>query len=80
MKCAFCSPGRHLAHYSVITDFCCFFRSRAIMNETEDEPKDLITLNYKKLSADEISALVISPCCGAVTLFVGGFNVHSMNP
>lgn len=41
------------------------------MNEIEDEPKDLITLTYKKLSADEISALVISPCCGAVTLFMG---------
>ncbi|XP_066474395.1 molybdopterin synthase catalytic subunit-like [Tiliqua scincoides] len=41
------------------------------MNETEDELKNFITLNYKKLSADEISALVISPCCGAVTLFVG---------
>ncbi|XP_060617459.2 molybdopterin synthase catalytic subunit-like [Anolis sagrei] len=41
------------------------------MNENEDEPKDIIKLNCEKLSADEISALVISPCCGAVSLFIG---------
>ncbi|XP_042309982.1 molybdopterin synthase catalytic subunit-like [Sceloporus undulatus] len=41
------------------------------MNENEDEPKDVIKLNHEKLSADEISALVVSPCCGAVSLFIG---------
>nr|XP_032654834.1 molybdopterin synthase catalytic subunit-like [Chelonoidis abingdonii] len=41
------------------------------MNENEDEPKDFIKLNYEKLSTDEVSELVISPCCGAVSLFIG---------
>uniref|UniRef100_A0A8D0E0E3 Molybdopterin synthase catalytic subunit n=1 Tax=Salvator merianae TaxID=96440 RepID=A0A8D0E0E3_SALMN len=41
------------------------------VNDSEDKPKDFIKLNCEKLSADEISALVISPCCGAVALFVG---------
>ncbi|EMP42388.1 Molybdopterin synthase catalytic subunit, partial [Chelonia mydas] len=41
------------------------------MNESEDEPKDFIKLNCEKLSADEVSELVISPCCGAVSLFIG---------
>nr|XP_034956718.1 molybdopterin synthase catalytic subunit-like [Zootoca vivipara] len=41
------------------------------MSVSEDEPKDLIKLNHEKLSADEISALVVSPCCGAVSLFIG---------
>uniref|UniRef100_G1KHA4 Molybdopterin synthase catalytic subunit n=1 Tax=Anolis carolinensis TaxID=28377 RepID=G1KHA4_ANOCA len=30
----------------------------------------------EKLSADEISALVISPCCGAVSLFIGTTRNH----
>lgn len=41
------------------------------MNENEDEPRDMIKLKHEKLSADEVSALVISPCCGAVSLFIG---------
>ncbi|CAM4669398.1 unnamed protein product [Lepidochelys kempii] len=47
------------------------FPSREAMNESEDEPKDFIKLNCEKLSADEVSELVISPCCGAVSLFIG---------
>lgn len=41
------------------------------MNESEDEPQDLIKLKHEKLSADEMSALVTSPYCGAVSLFIG---------
>ncbi|XP_034296749.1 molybdopterin synthase catalytic subunit [Pantherophis guttatus] len=41
------------------------------MNEIEDEPKDVIQLKFEKLSLDEVAALVISPCCGAVSFFVG---------
>nr|XP_056704674.1 molybdopterin synthase catalytic subunit-like [Euleptes europaea] len=41
------------------------------MNGTGDEPKDFIKLSEDKLSADEVSALVVSPCCGAVSLFIG---------
>ncbi|XP_013921848.1 PREDICTED: molybdopterin synthase catalytic subunit-like [Thamnophis sirtalis] len=41
------------------------------MNGIEDEPKDVIQLMYEKLSLDEVAALVISPCCGAVSFFVG---------
>ncbi|XP_074808638.1 molybdopterin synthase catalytic subunit isoform X2 [Natator depressus] len=47
------------------------FPSSEAMNESEDEPKDFIKLNCEKLSADEVSELVISPCCGAVSLFIG---------
>ncbi|XP_062984734.1 molybdopterin synthase catalytic subunit isoform X1 [Elgaria multicarinata webbii] len=46
------------------------------MNQSEDELKDLIKLNSEKLSADEISELVISPCCGAVSLFIGTTRNH----
>ncbi|XP_060091989.1 molybdopterin synthase catalytic subunit isoform X2 [Heteronotia binoei] len=41
------------------------------MNGIGDEPKDFIKLTEDKFSADEVSALVISPCCGAVSLFIG---------
>ncbi|KAM9509833.1 molybdopterin synthase catalytic subunit isoform 2-T3 [Guaruba guarouba] len=41
------------------------------MDESEDVPKDFIKLKSEKLSVDEVSELVISPCCGAVSLFIG---------
>uniref|UniRef100_A0A8C8R700 Molybdopterin synthase catalytic subunit n=1 Tax=Pelusios castaneus TaxID=367368 RepID=A0A8C8R700_9SAUR len=44
---------------------------REATNKTENEPKDFIKLNYEKLSTDEVSELVISPFCGAVSLFIG---------
>ncbi|XP_041519606.1 molybdopterin synthase catalytic subunit isoform X2 [Microtus oregoni] len=39
--------------------------------EVEEKPKDIILLTAEKLSVDEVSQLVISPQCGAVSLFVG---------
>ncbi|NXH71505.1 MOC2B synthase, partial [Hydrobates tethys] len=41
------------------------------MDESEDVPKDFIELKSEKLSIDEVSELVISPYCGAVSLFIG---------
>ncbi|XP_043849312.1 molybdopterin synthase catalytic subunit isoform X2 [Dromiciops gliroides] len=41
------------------------------MNAIEDKPKDIIKFTAEKLSVDEVSQLVISPVCGAVSLFVG---------
>ncbi|KFW86747.1 Molybdopterin synthase catalytic subunit, partial [Phalacrocorax carbo] len=41
------------------------------MDECEDVPKDFIKLKSGKLSVDEVSELVISPYCGAVSLFIG---------
>ncbi|XP_044539346.1 molybdopterin synthase catalytic subunit-like, partial [Gracilinanus agilis] len=41
------------------------------MSSTEDKPKDIIKFTPEKLSVDEVSQLVISPVCGAVSLFVG---------
>ncbi|NXL66374.1 MOC2B synthase, partial [Chordeiles acutipennis] len=41
------------------------------MEESKDVPKDFIKLKSEKLSVDEVSELVISPCCGAVSLFIG---------
>ncbi|XP_054666521.1 molybdopterin synthase catalytic subunit isoform X1 [Grus americana] len=41
------------------------------MDECEDVPKDFIKLKSEKLSVDEVSELVISPYCGAVSVFIG---------
>ncbi|XP_039725855.1 molybdopterin synthase catalytic subunit isoform X1 [Pteropus medius] len=41
------------------------------MNEVEEKSKDIIKFTAKKLSVDEVSQLVISPLCGAISLFVG---------
>ncbi|XP_068782532.1 molybdopterin synthase catalytic subunit isoform X2 [Struthio camelus] len=41
------------------------------MDESKDVPKDFIKLKSEKLSVDEVSELVISPYCGAVSLFIG---------
>ena len=42
------------------------------MNEVE-KSKDTIKFTPEKLSVDEVSQLVISPLCGAISLFVGEF-------
>ncbi|XP_051709435.1 molybdopterin synthase catalytic subunit isoform X2 [Oryctolagus cuniculus] len=41
------------------------------MDDVEEKPKDIIKFTAEKLSVDEVSQLVISPPCGAVSLFVG---------
>ncbi|XP_040118195.1 molybdopterin synthase catalytic subunit isoform X1 [Oryx dammah] len=41
------------------------------MNEVEEKSKDIIKFTSEKLSVDEVSQLVISPICGAISLFVG---------
>lgn len=41
------------------------------MDEVEEKPKDIIKFTTEKLAVEEISQLVISPPCGAVSLFVG---------
>ncbi|KAM8792687.1 molybdopterin synthase catalytic subunit isoform 2-T2 [Eudromia elegans] len=41
------------------------------MDGSEEVPKDFIKLKSEKLSVDEVSELVVSPCCGAVSLFIG---------
>uniref|UniRef100_A0ABI0NS77 Molybdopterin synthase catalytic subunit n=1 Tax=Bos taurus TaxID=9913 RepID=A0ABI0NS77_BOVIN len=41
------------------------------MNEVEEKSKDIIKFIPEKLSVDEVSQLVISPLCGAISLFVG---------
>ncbi|XP_068105538.1 molybdopterin synthase catalytic subunit-like [Hyperolius riggenbachi] len=40
------------------------------MGDTE-EPQEYIRISSEKLSADEVSQLVISPSCGAVSIFIG---------
>ncbi|XP_020852564.1 molybdopterin synthase catalytic subunit [Phascolarctos cinereus] len=44
---------------------------REPMSAIEDKPKDVIKFTAEKLSVEEVSQLVISPVCGAVSLFVG---------
>ncbi|KAM4879680.1 molybdopterin synthase catalytic subunit isoform 1-T1 [Sylvia borin] len=41
------------------------------MEESKDVPKDFVKLKCEKLSVEEVSELVVSPCCGAVSLFIG---------
>ncbi|XP_069412671.1 molybdopterin synthase catalytic subunit isoform X2 [Ovis canadensis] len=41
------------------------------MNEVEEKSNDIIKFTSEKLSVDEVSQLVISPLCGAISLFVG---------
>ncbi|MEE6458200.1 hypothetical protein FKM82_000211 [Ascaphus truei] len=41
------------------------------MDEGEDEPRNFIKVTHEKLSTDDVSQLVISPCCGAVSIFIG---------
>uniref|UniRef100_A0AC11DWV8 Molybdenum cofactor synthesis 2 n=1 Tax=Ovis aries TaxID=9940 RepID=A0AC11DWV8_SHEEP len=43
------------------------------MNEVEEKSKDIIKFTSEKLSVDEVSQLVISPLCGAISLFVAWF-------
>uniref|UniRef100_A0A5F8ANF4 Molybdopterin synthase catalytic subunit n=1 Tax=Macaca mulatta TaxID=9544 RepID=A0A5F8ANF4_MACMU len=48
-----------------------FEPSRKDIDEVEEKSKDVINFTAEKLSVDEVSQLVISPLCGAVSLFVG---------
>ncbi|XP_021556320.1 molybdopterin synthase catalytic subunit [Neomonachus schauinslandi] len=41
------------------------------LKEVEESAKEIIKFTTEKLSIDEASQLVISPLCGAVSLFVG---------
>ncbi|XP_041425308.1 molybdopterin synthase catalytic subunit isoform X2 [Xenopus laevis] len=41
------------------------------MDEDVEEPKDFVKITHNRLSADEVSQLVTSPSCGAVSLFIG---------
>ncbi|XP_030048638.1 molybdopterin synthase catalytic subunit-like [Microcaecilia unicolor] len=41
------------------------------MNEGTEEDKDIVKVTPEKLSAEEVSQMVVSPCCGAVSLFIG---------
>lgn len=43
------------------------------MDDVQEKPKDIIQFTAKKLSVGEVSQLVVSPLCGAVSLFVGEF-------
>ncbi|XP_040277193.1 molybdopterin synthase catalytic subunit-like isoform X1 [Bufo bufo] len=43
----------------------------AAMEEKNKEPYDFIRLCKEKLSTEEVMQLVVSPSCGAVSIFVG---------
>ncbi|XP_012873990.1 PREDICTED: molybdopterin synthase catalytic subunit isoform X4 [Dipodomys ordii] len=46
-------------------------QSRKEVDEVEEKPKDIIKFTAEKLAVEEVSRLVISPLCGAISLFVG---------
>ncbi|XP_053446769.1 molybdopterin synthase catalytic subunit isoform X1 [Nycticebus coucang] len=48
-----------------------FEPSRKDVDEVKEKSKDIIKFTEEKLSVDEVSKLVISPLCGAVSVFVG---------
>ncbi|KAL2779716.1 molybdopterin synthase catalytic subunit large subunit MOCS2B [Daubentonia madagascariensis] len=48
-----------------------FEPSRRDTDEVGEKSKEIIKFTAEKLSVDEVSQLVISPLCGAVSLFVG---------
>lgn len=50
------------------------------MNEAGEKPRDIVKFTTEKLSVDEASQLVASPCCGAISLFVGESWVASPRP
>ncbi|XP_063310101.1 molybdopterin synthase catalytic subunit-like [Pelobates fuscus] len=41
------------------------------MDESDNDPCDFIKVTPDKLSTDEVSQLVVSPDCGAVSIFIG---------
>ncbi|XP_069483361.1 molybdopterin synthase catalytic subunit-like [Ambystoma mexicanum] len=41
------------------------------MNENEELHRDIIKVSHDKLSSEDVSESVISPSCGAVSLFIG---------
>lgn len=41
------------------------------MDENNEEPQDFIRICTEKLSTEEVLQLVVSPSCGAVSIFVG---------
>ena len=41
------------------------------VDDVQEKPKDIIQFTAEKLSVGEVSQLVVSPLCGAVSLFVG---------
>lgn len=49
---------------------------REDVGEGEEKPKDIIRFTAEKLSVEEVSQLVTSPLCGAVSLFVGTTRNH----
>ncbi|MBZ3883941.1 Molybdopterin synthase catalytic subunit [Sciurus carolinensis] len=44
---------------------------RKDMDKVEETSKDIIKFTAEKLSVDDVSQLVVSPLCGAISLFVG---------
>uniref|UniRef100_A0A2K6JQI3 Molybdopterin synthase catalytic subunit n=2 Tax=Rhinopithecus TaxID=542827 RepID=A0A2K6JQI3_RHIBE len=53
------------------TKLLAFEPSRKDMDEVEEKSKEVINVTTEKLPVDEVLQLVISPLCGAVSLFVG---------
>ncbi|EPQ09715.1 Molybdopterin synthase catalytic subunit [Myotis brandtii] len=49
---------------------------RADVGEDDEKPKDIIRFTAETLSVEEVSRLVTSPLCGAVSLFVGTTRNH----
>lgn len=51
--------------------FVCFSVENADMSGCEIAANDIVKLTHDKLSTEEVSASVVCPSCGAVSLFIG---------
>uniref|UniRef100_A0A2K6D1G9 Uncharacterized protein n=1 Tax=Macaca nemestrina TaxID=9545 RepID=A0A2K6D1G9_MACNE len=65
------STRRRNCCYSPLVEDSAFEPSRKDMDEGEEKSKEVINVTTEKLPVDEVPQLVISPLCGAVSLFVG---------
>uniref|UniRef100_A0A5F7ZLS6 Uncharacterized protein n=1 Tax=Macaca mulatta TaxID=9544 RepID=A0A5F7ZLS6_MACMU len=64
------STRRRNCCYSPLVEDSAFEPSRKDMDEGEEKSKEVINVTTEKLPVDEVPQLVISPLCGAVSLFV----------
>uniref|UniRef100_A0A8C0VZA5 Molybdopterin synthase sulfur carrier subunit n=1 Tax=Castor canadensis TaxID=51338 RepID=A0A8C0VZA5_CASCN len=64
-------PGEEIAIIPPLVEGRTLKPSRNDMDEVEEKPKDIIKFIAENLSVDEVSQLVISPLCGAISLLVG---------
>ncbi|XP_004703679.1 molybdopterin synthase catalytic subunit [Echinops telfairi] len=70
------SPEKKLPLSPPLVEGSAFEPLEKAANEIEEKAEDTIEFTAKRLSIDEVSQLVASPSCGAISLFVGTTRNH----